>query len=98
MKVLWLTPYPISLIKEELGVNIDVKGHPAGWIVNLSNELATRGNIELHILTHTKYVTKYLAFVKNNIHFHVIPHKFPLLNRVILIIYLLMFFSSITHL
>lgn len=81
MKILWLTPYPISLLKEELGIRKDVTGHPSSWIVNLSDELKKNNDIELHILTLAAAINSDREFLKSNIHFHVLKHNFPLTQK-----------------
>lgn len=81
MKILWLTPYPISLLREELGITKSIAGHPASWIVNLSNELSKTDNIEFHILTISAAIKTDKEFKKNNIRFHVLRHSIPFTEK-----------------
>ena len=65
----------------ELKTNKVVSGHAASWVVNLSNELASQKNVELHIITHTAGIPYSQVIEKNNITFHVIRYCFPFTNK-----------------
>lgn len=77
IKVMWLAPYPASLLEPELTLRRPQKSHPSSWIVSLSNELAKRKEIVLHIMTGSAGIRQTQTFEKNGIVFHVVRHTFP---------------------
>lgn len=81
MKIVWLAPYSMNLLIPELKTSKNVSGHAASWVVNLSNELASQKNIELHIITHINGIPYSQVIEKNNITFHVIRYCFPFTNK-----------------
>jgi len=81
MKIAWLAPYPINLLIPELKTNKNVSGHAASWVANLSNELASQKNVELHIITHVSGIPHSQVIKKDNITFHVIRYCFPFTSK-----------------
>jgi glycosyltransferase involved in cell wall biosynthesis len=81
MKIVWLTPYDVSLLKERLTLVRHKTGHSCSWIVNLSNALAADKSIELHIITGSPLIPYSQDAKFNNIYFHVIKNGIPFINR-----------------
>ncbi len=80
LKVVWLAPYQLSLLSDKIKYSRPItKDRAASWIVNLSNELAKQ--CELHIITKSALVSEDIFLKHNDIHFHVLKYKFPLLNK-----------------
>lgn len=84
LRVAWLCSYPVDTLPEvKVRWNKNRKFHPASWVVNLSNALAKRDDIELHIITETAWVHKNYRFYHNRIFFHILrnPYSVPFLRR-----------------
>jgi len=84
LRIAWLCPYPVdTLPKEKVRWNKNRRFHPATWVINLSNALAKRDDIELHIITETAWVSKDYRFYHNRIFFHILrnPYSVPFLRR-----------------
>ncbi len=82
IRILWLCPYQLSLLKPELDVNLkSMQERAAPWIDFLSKELANTRDIELHILIKSPKIIFDQSFKKFNIIFHVIRHTFPFTKK-----------------
>jgi glycosyltransferase involved in cell wall biosynthesis len=84
LTVAWLCPYPVSRLPiEKTGVDKSKIFHPATWLVNLSQALVRRREIDLHIITETPWVLKDSSFSHEGITFHVLrtPYSIPFLKR-----------------
>jgi glycosyltransferase involved in cell wall biosynthesis len=81
LKIVWLCPYPLVLLKDEINFLRIGKYHPASWIVNLSNYMSSKDEIDLHIVTDSGNISKDTHLVHNNIQFHILKNTMPLLNR-----------------
>ena len=80
--MVWLAPYPILPLEPEICVlRRPVAEHPCSWIVSLSNALAQRSDIELHLVTENSRVASSQRVQKGPITFHVVKTGVPLLNR-----------------
>jgi len=83
MKVAWVCAYPVKML-ESAGLKFGRRvghSHPYSWIVNLSNELARQKQIELHIITETKYIARSRQITFNNISFHILRNALPFTFR-----------------
>jgi glycosyltransferase involved in cell wall biosynthesis len=81
-KVVWLAPYPILSLEPEVHVKRRPSTeHPCSWIVNLSNALAERSDVELHLVTESSRVSSTQRTRKGPIAFHVVKTGIPFLNR-----------------
>jgi len=82
LKIAWLAPYQISLLKNDLNIISDLEAdRTAPWLEHLSNELSKDKEIELHIITKSAKISKNQFVCKNNIGFHIIKHSIPLVHR-----------------
>jgi glycosyltransferase involved in cell wall biosynthesis len=82
MRVAWLAPYPAQLLAPTLKVTRNVAAfHPCSWIVNLSNALAARPDVELHLVTGSQLVRQDQVVTVNRITFHVCRTGIPFTNR-----------------
>jgi len=81
VKVVWLSPYPVSALQPELVFKRAVSTHPCSWIVALSNALRNLSDIDLHIITASSGISDDRLVVRNGIHFHVLRHTFPFTSR-----------------
>jgi glycosyltransferase involved in cell wall biosynthesis len=81
-KAVWLTPYPILSLEPEVRVKRRPSmEHPCSWIVNLSNALVERSDVELHVVTENSRVSSTQRTQKGRIAFHVVKTGIPFLNR-----------------
>jgi glycosyltransferase involved in cell wall biosynthesis len=81
-KAVWLAPYPILSLEPEVHVRRRPSTeHPCSWIVNLSNALADRPDVELHLVTESTRVSSTQCAQKGRIVFHVVKTGIPFLNR-----------------
>ncbi len=80
MKIVWLAPYPILNLNDNISKRKAVS-HAASWIVNLSNELAKNSDIELHIISLNAKISRSITYLYNNIHFHIIKEGIPIINK-----------------
>jgi glycosyltransferase involved in cell wall biosynthesis len=62
-------------------LNREVVLHSSSWIHTLSEQLALREEIELHIITHSNLVDRTQSIKKRGINFHIINYSFPFTNR-----------------
>jgi len=81
MRVAWLAPYPVETLAPALVLARRRHSHPCSWIVALSEALAERPDIELHLLTASPWAPKSQTVTRDNIIFHVIRDAVPLTNR-----------------
>jgi glycosyltransferase involved in cell wall biosynthesis len=82
VKVVWLAPYPILSLEPELHVRRrPTEQHPCSWIVHLSNALARRSDVELHLITDSSRIPSTQCIHRGGIVFHVVKTGIPLLNR-----------------
>lgn len=82
LKAVWLGPYPILSLEPEVHVRRRPTGHhPCSWIVNLSNALARRSDVELHLVVDSSRVASCQQVRKGGIVFHVVKTGIPLLDR-----------------
>jgi glycosyltransferase involved in cell wall biosynthesis len=82
VKVVWLAPYPILSLEPELHVRRrPTEQHPCSWIVHLSNALARRSDVELHLVTDSSRIPFTQCIHRGGIVFHVVKTGIPLLNR-----------------
>ena len=81
MKVVWLAQYNVVKLLPLINLNQEADLHSSSWIHTLSETLAQREDIELHIITHTNIVSETQNFVKDRIHFHIVRYSFPFTNR-----------------
>ncbi|HVM62079.1 MAG TPA: glycosyltransferase family 4 protein [Verrucomicrobiae bacterium] len=81
-KAVWLAPYPILPLEPEVRIQRRPSTeHPCSWIVNLSNALAQRPDVELHLVTESTRVASTQKARKGPITFHVVKTGVPFLNR-----------------
>ena len=81
-KAVWLAPYPILPLEPEVHVKRRPSTeHPCSWIVNLSNALAERSDVELHLVTESSRVSSSQRVQKGPITFHVVKTGVPFLAR-----------------
>jgi glycosyltransferase involved in cell wall biosynthesis len=81
-KVVWLAPYPILPLEPEVCIQRRPSAeHPCSWIVSLSNALAQRSDIELHLVTENSRVASSRCVQRGPITFHVVKTSVPFLNR-----------------
>ncbi|MGO9243485.1 MAG: glycosyltransferase family 4 protein [Verrucomicrobiia bacterium] len=81
-KAVWLAPFPILSLEPEVHVKRRPSTeHPCSWIVNLSNALAARPDVELHLVTESSRVSSTQRVQKGRIAFHVVKTGIPFLNR-----------------
>jgi glycosyltransferase involved in cell wall biosynthesis len=81
LKIVWLAQYNVSTLQPELKLNRDVVQHTSSWIHSLSEFLALKNEIQLHIVTHSQLVDKTQVVRKNGIYFHVIKYSFPFTKK-----------------
>ncbi len=82
MRITWLAPYPVQYLAPalKLGRHVPVS-HPCSWIVNLSQALSQRPDVELHLLTESPLVTRSQTITNGNIVYHVQKCGVPFLHR-----------------
>jgi glycosyltransferase involved in cell wall biosynthesis len=81
-KAVWLAPYPILSLEPEVHVTRRPSTeHPCSWIVHLSNALADRSDVELHLVTESTRVSSTQRAQKGRIAFHAVKTGIPFLNR-----------------
>ena len=82
MRITWLAPYPVQYLAPalKLGRHVPVS-HPCSWIVNLSQALSQRPDVELHLLTESPLVTRSQTITAGNIVYHVQKCGVPFLHR-----------------
>jgi glycosyltransferase involved in cell wall biosynthesis len=81
-KVVWLAPYPIRALEPEIHLNHRAfTEHACSWIVHLSNALAERPDVELHLVTENSRVSSTQRTQKGRITFHVVKTGIPFLHR-----------------
>lgn len=82
MKIVWLAPYQLSLLRPEVKFRRDdFSERAAPWIENLSNELGGRENIELTLITKSAQVSKNTKITKNGINFIILKYNFPFTGK-----------------
>lgn len=81
MKICWLCTYDLTLLKEHLHNKRAIKCHPSSWIVNLSNEIAQRNNVELSIISYYPDIDRDQSFEYNGIRFYIIKYGVSLTRR-----------------
>jgi len=81
-KAVWLAPHPILSLEPEVHLlRRPSVEHPCSWIVTLSNALAQRSDVELHLVTESSRVASSQCVQKGRITFHVVKTGIPFLNR-----------------
>ncbi|HTS16516.1 MAG TPA: glycosyltransferase family 4 protein [Verrucomicrobiae bacterium] len=81
-KVVWLAPYPILSLEPEVRLTRRPSSeHPCSWIVALSDALAQRTDLELHLVTENTRAGFNQTVQKGQITFHVVNTGVPFLNR-----------------
>jgi glycosyltransferase involved in cell wall biosynthesis len=53
MRIAWLAPFDLRLLRDRVGIGVP-DGHPAPWITNGLRALAGAGEFELHLVTYTR--------------------------------------------
>jgi glycosyltransferase involved in cell wall biosynthesis len=82
LKVAWLAPYPILSLAPEVHIRRKPSSeHPCSWIVNLSDALARRPDVELHLITNSSRVASSQRVRKAGIAFHVVKTGIPFSSR-----------------
>lgn len=82
INVAWLAPYPAQDLVPELNIRRRPPAyHPCSWIMNLSNALASRPDIELHLVTESTLVSRNQTVQRGGITFHVVRQGVPFINR-----------------
>jgi len=82
MRIAWLAPYPVQYLTPALKLSRHVPvSHPCSWIVNLSQALSQRLDVELHLLTESPLVTRSQVVSKDNVTYHVQKCGVPFLHR-----------------
>lgn len=82
IKVAWIASYPLHLLESHLAIaRPGRKYHPCSWIVSLSEALAKRPDIELHLLTETPVARGDQTLLYRGIYFHVLQGGIPFLHR-----------------
>jgi glycosyltransferase involved in cell wall biosynthesis len=82
IKVAWLAPYPIQLLETQLSLSRPAGGfHPCSWIINLSNAIAHRADVELHLIFLSHLISKQQTVSHNGIVFHVLKRGIPFTNH-----------------
>ncbi len=84
-KIAWLCPYPLHQIENIPGRYRHRPEHPSTWIVTLSNALARKSDIELHIISFFSNISRSFVVSTNHIIFHCLrsPYTIPFVNRAI---------------
>jgi glycosyltransferase involved in cell wall biosynthesis len=82
LKIAWLTNYPVLHLEPELKIARQVSDyHPCSWVVNLSDALGKRNDVELHLVTESHLVSKSQVVKIKNITFHVLKSGIPFTNH-----------------
>lgn len=82
IKVAWIAPYAVHLLESRLAVvRSGRRYHPCSWIVSLSQALAQREEIELHLLTETPVARGDQTLLHQGICFHVLQGGIPFIHR-----------------
>ena len=77
-KAVWLAPHPILSLEPEVHLlRRPSVEHPCSWIVTLSNALAQRSDVELHLVTESSRVASSQCVQKGRITFHVVKTGIP---------------------
>jgi glycosyltransferase involved in cell wall biosynthesis len=79
LRVASLAYYPATLLKDHLVLQNETLQHPASWIVVLTNALAKRSDIELHIVAESMNVSRDQDVIADGVHYHFIKMP-PTLN------------------
>lgn len=70
MKILILSPYPITRFASELGIKNIGFEHPYTWVTNLARHLAKIDNNEVHIMTMRRDIPRDITIMKEKIFYH----------------------------
>lgn len=74
LKIAWLCSYPLNKLSEDSYVlpvaYRKTLHHPSTWIITLSDELAKRNDVELHIVSEYANISRSCYIHKKGIHFH----------------------------
>jgi glycosyltransferase involved in cell wall biosynthesis len=82
IRVAWLAPYPVTRLQPELTIVRQPRlEHPVSWIGNLADALATRDDIDLHIVAASAAVSANQTVRRNGIEFSVVRHAVPFTCR-----------------
>lgn len=81
MRVAWLTSYAVSSLPPQVRFIRRQLSHACSWIVSLANELSTRRELELHVVTAAAGILENQYVTRNGVTFHVIRHTFPFTMR-----------------
>ncbi len=81
MKVVWLAPFPIDILGNQIDLKNPDKFGRGNWLVNLSCELKHVPDFELHIISYSANINRQYNIFYNGIHFHLLKYVFPFTNR-----------------
>jgi glycosyltransferase involved in cell wall biosynthesis len=72
LKILWLCPYPVSLLRDIVTFKRIKPYHPAPWLVNQISYLSKRNDIELNIISLNAHISNNQIVKKDNVTFYLI--------------------------
>jgi glycosyltransferase involved in cell wall biosynthesis len=82
MRIAWLAPYPVSLLRESLALSREGSPrHACSWILHLSRALSERDDVDLHLVILTAWVPYDQVISVGNITFHVLKNGIPFIHR-----------------
>lgn len=81
MRVAWLAPYPVETLAPTLKLARHKISHMSSWIMTLSEALALRPDIELHLVTESQLISESQVLRQGNITFHILREAVPFTNR-----------------
>lgn len=81
MKILWLAPYPLNNLAENIPGYYDTKKGKGMWLPNLLQPLSMVEEINIHVVTYTTKIKKSISFSNKNVTFHILKNQIPIIKK-----------------
>jgi glycosyltransferase involved in cell wall biosynthesis len=82
LKVAWLAPYDLRLVAHRIE-GLEGPFHNAPWITNGARALVETGEVDLHVVTYHRPLSRDHCFVENGVTFHVLRTPLPWVPRAV---------------
>jgi len=81
MKILWLAPFPLSELSNNLPGYYHNSPSKGMWLLNLLNELIKFKDLEVHVVTYTSKIKHSIKISQGNLIYHIVKHGIPFINK-----------------
>jgi len=81
MKIIWLAPYPINKIDDNVFAYSLLKPGKGMWLVNLLENLKEYKEIDFNVITYASKISKDIIINKNNTTFYVLRYSIPFIKK-----------------